>query len=629
MSQLHLLSARRFWPLFWTQFLGAFNDNLFKNAIVILITYKAAKVWGLSPSQMVPLTGGIFILPFFLFSAISGQIADKYEKSFLIRWIKFAEVLIMCVGALGFWLNSPPLLLITLFFMGWQSTLFGPIKYSILPQLLKPDELVGGNALIEGGTFLSILIGTLLGGVMISIDGLGPMIVSGSILATAATGYWTSRKITRAEAVAPNLKIDWHPIRPTLAIFKMTRANRTVFLSILGISWFWFFGAAFLSLFPTYGKEILRGDEGVVTLFLALFSVGIGIGSMLCERFSDRKLELGLVPLGTFGMTLFAADLYFASAPALAMQTAPDALFTASQLFSHLWFWRIVIDLVLIAVSSGFFIVPLYTLVQERSDAEYRSRIIAGNNIVNAFFMVVAAVFLVFLAAVGLNATQIFLILALMNLAVAIYIYTVLPEFLFRLICWIVANLIYRLTTVGRLNIPAEGPAVLVCNHVGFVDWLVISSASPRPVRFVMDHGIFKTPLLGRIFRRAKVIPIATAKEDPEILEKAFDQIAKELRDGELVCIFPEGRLTPDGRIQPFKPGIEKIIRQTPVPVIPMALQGVWGSFFSRAHGKAMSRPLRRFWSRITLNVGQAIAPEKVSAPLLQASVTGLRGKIE
>jgi 1-acyl-sn-glycerol-3-phosphate acyltransferase len=286
--------------------------------------------------------------------------------------------------------------------------------------------------------------------------------------------------------------------------------------------------------------------------------------------------------------------------------------------------WRIVIDLLLLAIFGGFFIVPLYTLIQQRSDETERSRIIAGNNILNALFMVVAALLLVLLFHMEVTIPQIFLILALLNLAVATYIYTVLPEFLFRFLCWVIAKVMYRLQFIGRDNLPVDGPAVLVCNHVSLVDWLIIASACPRPIRFVIHHSFLSIPLTRRIFKDAKVIPIAGTREDPEILESAFARVAAELRAGELVCIFPEGKITQDGEMDRFRPGVERIIRETPVPVIPMALNGLWGSFFSRKDGKPLRRPFRRVWSRVALTIGEAVLPGEVSAERLEQLVRDL-----
>lgn len=619
----NIMMQKRFLPHFITQFLGAFNDNLFKNALVILITFKAYSFAGVDTEKLVALCSGIFILPFFLFSAMAGRMADKYSKSRLIFFIKVLEILVMILGAIGFILENMVILLAVLFLMGLQSSFFGPVKYSILPQLLKEEELVTGNAYVETGTFVSILLGTIAGGVLITVPGHGNWLVSAILICVAGAGCLASRNIIHLKPAAPDLIIGKDLFSPTLEILKITRRTRSVFLSILGISWFWFLGAAILSLLPPYCKNVLKADASVVTFFLALFSIGVGIGSILCERLSFRKLELGLVPVGSIGISVFAFDLFLTGVPGISF-TDPDIAVTVTSLLSSWPGLRISLDLFMFSVFGGFFIVPLYTLIQQRSEKQERSRVIAGNNILNALFMVGSALFLVGLFSLDLTIPQIFLILSLLNIGVAIYIYTIVPEFLYRFLCWIISCLMYRLKIVGRENIPLDGPAVLVCNHVSFIDWLIIAAGCPRVVRFVMHHSFLKIPLTRRIFKDAGVIPIAGVRENRHTLVEAFERISRALEDGEIICIFPEGKLTSDGSIGAFKAGIERIIQRNPVPVIPMALSGMWGSFFSRKHGRAMTRPFRRFWSKICLTIGAPVPPQEVSADYLKHRVVQL-----
>jgi 1-acyl-sn-glycerol-3-phosphate acyltransferase len=623
MAQGQLLRERRFAPFFWTQLLGALNDNVFKNALVILFAFGVTEA-ALSPDVLVNLAGGVFIFPFFLFSATAGQLADKLEKTRIIRAVKLLEIAIMCVGAVGFLLASAPILLGALFFMGVHSTLFGPVKYSILPQHLHEDELVGGNALVEMGTFVAILIGTLLGGVLVALPGSGPAIVAGTTIALAVIGWLVSRYVPPAPADDPDLRIRWNPFVETWRLIGFAREVRSVFLSVLGIAWFWFYGALFLAQFPGLGHDVLGGNEHIVTLLLALFSIGIGVGCMLCERLSGGVIELGLVPLGAFGLTVFALDLSWATSAAAG---PPNGLDVGGFLAS--WrHWRVAADLVLIGTFGGFFIVPLLAFVQHRSDSRHLSRIIAANNVVSAFFMVIAALSGVALRLAGLTIPQLFLVTAIVNLAVAAYIFTVIPEFLVRFIIWMLVHTIYRVRQRGLEHLPAEGAAVIVANHVSFVDALVIAAASRRPIRFVMDHTIFKIPILSFVFRTGRAIPIASRKEDPACLEQAYEEVARALADGDLVCIFPEGRITTTGELNPFRPGVERIVGRTPVPVIPMALRGLWGSFFSRQGGPAMRRPFRRFWSRIEVVAGPPVEPEAALAEALRAQVLALRGDL-
>ena len=622
-GQFGLLKQKRFGPFFATQFLGAFNDNLFKNALVVLLTFQAAHWTTLKPELLANLAAGIFILPFFLFSATAGQLADKYDKAMLARLVKVLEMLIMGVAAAGFFLTSLPVLMVALFLLGCHSTLFGPVKYAIMPQHLHEDELVGGNALIEAGTFVAILIGTLAGGLLAgSVE--HPAWIALGAFVVALAGYLTSRGIPAAPAPAPELRINLNPLSETWRNIAFARENRTVFLSILGISWFWLYGALFLAQFPAYAKFVLGGGESSVTLLLATFTVGIGVGSMLCERMSGKHVEIGLVPFGSIGLTLFGLDLYLASPSGLAGTTPHELL----ALLSIPAVWRVLFDLMLLGVFGGFFIVPLYALVQLRSSPAHRARIIAANNILNALFMVVGALGAAALLGEGLSMPALFGLAALLNAAVAIYIYGLVPEFLLRFIAWLLVKAVYRLRTRGLDNIPQEGAAVLVANHVSFADAVVIMGASPRPIRFVMDHRIFKTPLLGFVFRHCGAIPIASAKEDPAMMEAAFAEAGRALANGDLVGIFPEGNITRDGELQPFRPGITRILAANPVPVVPMALSGLWGSFFSRVDGAAMQTPFRRgVFSDIALHVGVPVPATEATPEYLQAQVQALRGE--
>ena len=620
-NQFDLLKQRRFGPFFGVQFLGAFNDNVFKNALVIMLTFQAASMTTMSSGLLVNLCAGLFILPFFLFSATAGQLADKYEKAFVTRLVKIFEIVIMIVGALGFyWLNLE-LLLIALFMMGMHSTMFGPVKYAYLPQHLKKEELVGGNGLIDAGTFIAILLGTILGGTLIGMQPHGSMWVSGTAIVIAVLGYWVSRSVPVSPAPSPDLKINWNPITETWANLKFLRTNRTVFLSILGISWFWFYGAMFLSQFPNYTKDVLGGGEYVVTLLLAVFSVGIGLGSLLCEKLSGHKIEIGLVPFGSIGLTIFAVDLFFAS------PTSHGTALGAMAFMQQAGSWRVLFDLLMIGIFGGFYIVPLYALIQSRSEPSHQSRVIAGNNILNALFMVLAAGVAILGLSFGLTIPQLFLLTALLNALVAIYIYTLVPEFLMRFLVWLLIHSVYRLEKQGLDHIPEEGAAMLVANHPTFIDALVIAAACRRPTRYVMDHKRFEAPVLNFIFRATRSIPIAPAKEDPVMLERAYDEIAKGLEAGDLICIFPEGRVTDTGEMYPFRGGIKRIIDRTPVPVVPIALRGLWDSFFGRQGGSFFTRVFRLgLFGKIGMSVGAPVAPQDVTPEGLQQIVTGLRG---
>ncbi|ROQ28513.1 MFS transporter [Gallaecimonas pentaromativorans] len=618
-----LLSQRRFGPLFFTQALGAANDNLFKNALMLLLTFGGSQLLPWQDSSLtVNIAAGLFILPFLLFSATAGSLADSMDKARLIRYIKLWEILIMAGAVLALWAGQYLLLLGVLFLMGSQSAFFGPVKYAILPQLLKPSELVAGNAWVEMGTFVAILLGTIAGGLVVGMEAALRWLSVG-LLVLAVAGYLAARLIPAAPASPKAQPFQFKPWQQSREMFRIGRQNRTLFLSLMAISWFWFLGAGYLTQFANYARLNLGGDNTVVTALLVAFSVGVAIGSMLCERLSGGQVELGLVPIGSVGLTLFGLDLAFASPTEVAPQLMGLGAYLAEP-----YGWRVLIDLTLIGVFGGLFIVPLYALLQSRADEDQRARVIAANNVMNALFMVASALFgILFLSVMELSIDQYFGVLAIMNAAVALYVYFQLPEFVLRLCIWLLSHSFYRVKSQGLAQIPKEGPALLVCNHVSFVDALLLAGSCRRPVRFVMDKSIYQLPVLNWLFKVAKTIPICSQKQDPDTYQRAFERIDAELAAGEVVCIFPEGKLTRDGNINSFRPGVEKILEQRPVPVVPMALKGLWGSFFSH-QGKGAFKPGRgRFWSKIAIVAGPALDGAHTDAAELEAQVRGLRGE--
>ncbi len=615
-----LLGKRRFGPFFFTQFLGAFNDNVFRQALILLIA--SGVVAGTEVNTLNNVALALFILPFFLFSALAGQVADKYDRAMLVRRIKLAEVLIMGCAAAGFFFSSVYFLLAVLFLMGLQSTFFGPIKYAIIPQHLGPRELVTGNALVEMGTFLAILLGSI-SGVLLKMDAASPAIVSTAVVGLALLGYLAARGIPSAPAADPGSRLDWNLWKETWRIVGYARQVKSVWMCVLGISWFWFLGAAYTTQLKVYVDDYLLGTDGLYALLLGTFSVGIGLGSWLCEKFSGRQVELGLVPLGSIGLSLFGVDLFFSYAGLpKGVELGIGAFLQAPA------GWRVLVDLLGIGVFGGFYIVPLFAFIQQRSDPRHLARIIAANNILNALLMVLsAAAGIVLVGLLDLTVPQFFLVLALLNVVVAAYIYTVVPEFLIRLLVWMLTNVLYRIKRKGLENIPDEGPCLLVCNHVSYVDALLLGGAVRRPARFVMFKPIYDLPLMNLIFRGGKAIPIDGKSRNPEVYEDAFRRIREELADGQVVCLFPEGQLTPDGELGDFRNGLEKIVKETPVPVIPMALSGLWGSFFSHRGGRALTRLPRRFWSRVVLSAGEPVPPQAVEAEDMRRRVLALREK--
>ncbi|MFW9615656.1 MFS transporter [Aquabacterium sp.] len=620
-GQFALLSQKRFAPFFLTQFLGAANDNLLKFAFTVLVTYQLQVSW--LPAKLAGLViGALFILPFVLLSATAGQWADKYDKAKVMQAVKGLEIVIMVLATVGFWMQWIPLLLGCVFLMGLHSTLFGPVKYAYLPQHLSERELTGGNGLVEMGTFVAILLGNVGGGLLMSVPGTGVHWVAGVCLAVAVLGWLVARGIPASPSSDPTLKLNWNPATETWRNLKLAYEYPSVFRSLLGISWMWFFGAVFLSQFPAFARDVIGGDERVASLLLVVFSVGIAAGSLLCETLSHRHVEIGLVPIGAVGMTVFAFDLYLAAA---GLPPVQGAWLTVSAFVSQPAHWRVMADLALLAFSAGLYSVPMYALIQLRAKASHRARIIAANNILNAIFMIVSSVMAGALLGAGLSIPQVFGVTAVLNVIVVGYVFWLMPEYIIRLVMLVITRGVYRLRVRGDEHIPTDGPAILVCNHVSFVDAIILGVCSPRPMVFLMDHRIFKTPGIGWFFRMVKAIPIAPQKEDPQAYEQAFERARQVLRDGDLLCLFPEGAITRDGQLQTFKAGIMKILASDPVPVVPAALHNLWGSTFSRIEGAAMAKPLRRgLFNRVGLVVGPALSASEVSPEGLQTRVQAL-----
>jgi 1-acyl-sn-glycerol-3-phosphate acyltransferase len=624
-TQFQLLASRRFLPFFITQFLGAFNDNVYKNALIVMIAFRLVES---EANALINIAAGLFILPFFLFSASAGQLADKFDKSRLIRLIKLGEIVIGSLGIGALYSGSNLLCLAVLFLLGVQSAFFGPVKYAILPQSLKRSELVGGNALVEMGTFVGILAGTIVGGLLAGLTGQGEhglFYLSLIIMGAAIFGYLASRWIPQSPAPSPNLHINPNPITQTNKILRTTAKTPSIFYAIIGISWFWLLGAAYLTQIPSFTNNVLGGDESLVTLLLCAFTVGIALGSMLCERLSNGHIELGLVPLGAAGLTIAGIALSSAGGSFQELQEP-----TLSAFFNSDGALTILTCIVLLGIFGGLYIVPLYAMMQDRSPREIRAQIISVNNILNALFMVVSALLgILFLNILGATIPQFFLVIALMNAAVAIFVFTKVPEFAMRLLIWMLSHTMYRVKHQGLEQIPAEGPALIVCNHVSYVDALLLAGAVRRPIRFIMYKPIYEIPVLHFIFRTGRAIPICSKSRDPAGYDQAFKDIEQGLQDGDLLCIFPEGQLTKDGEMQPFKAGIEKILARTPVPVIPMALRGLWGSFFSHKGGHAFTTLPKRFWSKVSVVAGAPIEAPEAKVEALHDEVLELRGELK
>ncbi|TBV11130.1 MFS transporter [Stutzerimonas kirkiae] len=523
-SSLALLGKKRFLPLFVTQLLGAFNDNLFKQALVLAILYRIGST--VDANVLVNLSALLFILPFFLFSALGGQFGERFEKSRLIRALKLWEVAIMTVGALAMWFAHLPLLLLVLFCMGTQSALFGPVKYSILPQVLDERELMAGNGLVEMGTFLAILGGTLVAGLLMSSERYA-ILVAASVLAVALAGYLASRQIPLARAPLPELALDWHILRQTRQILRLGFGqHRSVSRAMIGNSWFWFLGATYLTQIPAFAKGVLNGNETAVTLILSVFSIGIASGSMLCARLSARKVEIGLVPLGALGVSLCGVLLWW---HASTFSAAPQVLGAWGLLAEPGARW-ILLDIFGLGLFGGIYIVPLYALIQSRSPEHQRARVVAANNILNALFMVCSAILaILLLAVVGLSIAQLFLVVSLFNLLLAFYLFRAVPEFLLRCGAWLLGRTRQRVRGEGGERIPAHGAALLLARHERWVEVLLIGGAMRRPVHF------FTTDVLSPPSRLLRICGVSALDgEDVQL----SGRVAGLMAAGELVCLL-------------------------------------------------------------------------------------------
>ena len=569
------------------------------------------------------LAAALFILPYLLFSAWGGQLADYRDKRQLIIALKWLELATMTCAALAIWLDAYALLLGLLFMMGTQSALFGPVKYAILPQHVQRTELVQANAWVEMGTFLAILLGTLGAGILMALGGANTRILIGvTLVVVSLCGLGAALLVPPAPAHSPG-QLKWQPFRGSWQVLSSAWQSPGIFRALIGISVFWFLGACYLTQLPLWTSHVVHGQAGAVTMLLAAFAVGVGLGSLICARLSAGRLEVGLVPIGALVLAL--AGLDFALHPAMG-----DGVNTLAELVGMPRFWWMLLDLILIGIGGGLYIIPLYTLVQIRSSDEHRARMIAANNILNALFMVLSAAFgAVMIGVLGVTLHTFFASLALISLITALVCAVLQARPMMRISIFVLVNMWYRLRIRGIENIPDEGAAIVVCNHVSFMDALVMGGASPRPLRFLMDKPIYESPWLNWFFRMAGAIPVASERRDPKGMRRALDMVSKALQNGEVVMLFPEGRLTRNGHMNEFRRGVDLILKRDPVPVVPAALSGLWGSWSSRYDGMPFKGVPRRFRAKVCLSFGAPMASETATRESLQASVAALKTSID
>lgn len=590
-TQYYLLKTRRFLPLFLTQFLGAFNDNVFKNALVLLITFKIAQTQGYE-QFMIALTAGIFILPFFLFSATAGQLADKYEKSIMIRIIKVFEITLMIIAMIGFLLNNLYLLMLALFLIGTHSAFFGPLKYAILPEHLSVKELLGGNALVESGTFIAILTGTIFGGKYIVHDN-GTILISVALLLIAISGFISSLFIPKTISAQPELKVNWNIFSETWKIIRYAKLNRKIYLAILGISWFWLVGATFLTQFPVFTKNVISGNADIVTMFFTIFSLGIAIGSLICNTLLKGEISARFVPISIFGMSLFIIDLVLASSAHVHTLTMVNFY----DFFHSLNNFRIALDVLLLSICGGMFIVPLYSIMQHEAPERHRARIIASNNILNALFMVLSAVGVMILYTIKLSITQVFLVMAIINIMVAFFSCKLLPHAVIQSFVKWILRVLYKVRVQGLEHYKAAGSrTVIVANHTSFLDAILLAAFLPDQVIFAINTQIARKWWMQPIL---KFIPHFLVDPTNPL---AIKSLIKIVRDNHRCVIFPEGRITVTGALMKIYEGPGMIADQAKAKLLPIRIEGAQYTPFSRLRGKVKLH----WFPQITLTIQPA-----------------------
>ena len=625
--ELGLFSSQKFLPIFVAQFLGALNDNIFKSALLILIAFSLTnqQAQATATSNFAAI---LYIIPIFIVSYIAGQLADRSNKSRMIQKNKIAEITIAFMSAVALWSESTTLLLSALFLMGAQSAMFGPNKYAILPQLMQGRDLVQANAHIATGTFIAVLIGTVMGALLIQTDQAWRW-VGLSMLVIATLGFLAAKRIPEIEVGESDLQIDWNPLSQIKKVVRIARLNKTFWLAILGVSWFWFVGTAYLTQLPALVRFIGGGDESVVTLFLILFVSGIALGCALSANWSGARSDIGIVPCALFG--LFIAGIDFAIIPAL-----PEEVINSKSLLSVTEFvgsWRgihISFDVVLVGFFCGAFALPMFIELQHQTRRENRARMIALSNMLNALAMILSSSFaLIMLNIFDVSLSSFLITVAILSGIITLFFGKKLLLQTFRFLSYLVCRCLYRIETQGLEKLPQTGAALLVCNHLSFADPPLIFGTSRRPIRFLMEHSIYQTPWIRWAFAAVGAIPMCSPLESRAVYRKAMETAIEALKNGEMVIIFPEGQVTRDGKPNPFKRGVEKILEAAPVTVYPVGITGLWGSMLSYKNGKPFEGLPAKPRLRVGVSVGEPINPEKATAQCLETEVRSLVQALE
>ena len=618
-SQFRMMIERRFAPLWLCNTLGEFSNQLARAATAGLLAGYA--LTAATAGELRGTAAIIFVIPAILTAPFAGQLADRMAGHRLIRRSRLFGLAGALVAALGVWFGIGWAVIAGLCVTAIQAAIFGPARGVLVRKHLSDSELTGGNGLMTAGWQLTAVAALAIGLLEPASPGMANEFMAGMLVATAATAWLASLALPATAAPAPGITFNWNPLKALRSTWVPAVSERWTFLAILGISWFWFTSLTYMIYLPDYANTHFGAGRDAAMTMLAILLVGISAGALTCAPLSGRRVELGLVPLGAIVILVTGIDFYF-NTPA----SPPGAPMSLEALLGSSVYRRSMVDLFLMGAATGWYVVPLYAVIQQRAKPKQLGRVLGGMYLFNLLFITVSLAAAEWFRRQGIAVSTLMLATTLLHAAASVYIFLLLPEFLLRLIMWVLIHTIYRVSASGMDNIPEEGAAVIVSNHVTYIDPLLIGARIRRPIRFVMHKRIFEIPVFAAVFRLNKAIPIVSAKTDPEGLKAALDMVAAELEAGQLVVIFPEGHLTPDGDLDIFRSGIEQIVARTPVPVIPVAVQGLWGSFFSNCGGTALTHRPRFGWSRIGLVAGQAVSPELVSAPDLQQRVLELRG---
>ncbi|MES2662136.1 MAG: MFS transporter [Pseudomonadota bacterium] len=600
-----------------TLFCGAINDTFLKTSVLFLFVT-------VIPQQSSVMHHWIelaFIFPFLLFSGFAGYIANHYEQSWWIQRLAFLKLLICCLAIIAFTFNQLWFYLLLIFAMGSQSSLFGPIKYSAIPRLVNSEIIIKANAWVGAVTFLAIFLGSFFAGILFE-DKFSQMYVPYIMVCIAIIGWYTSHKIPILPALTSkqpkNLLAFWKD-KSFFDSMDIAKQKKPLIFIILGISWFWFLGAAYFIQLPVFTRSIMLSSESVMSLFLGAFTSGVIIGGLLCARMSCNRVEPGMVPLGALGLTIFSIDLSFVHI------TDAQQSFSLLAALSSSTHWHAIIDMILIGCAGGFFVTPLYAMIQERTRKQERARMLAMNNFLNAFSMVTSAITgLICFGWFELTLDQYFFGLAILNFFIAIYLFSFVPEFVLRFILWCLLHVVYRIKAKGFEKIPEKGPVILISNHVSYVDAVLIGSLCTRPTRFVIYKPIYDLKVLNWVFKLTRSIPINSKANDSATYHQAFETITNALNQGEIICIFPEGSLTYDGQIRSFRSGLLKILQEHPATIVPIGLNGLWESVFSRQRRPILKKIFSSLRRRVGINVGDPIAADDVDLDQLRQKVQQL-----